>query len=285
MKKRIQTFLIVLIFFVGLSVLIYPTLSNWLNERNQSKTIQVYEDVSKKIEKKDFSRIFAEAAKYNDEVRHKRRAALLDPRIIKTDPSCLDVTGSGVIGYITIPKIKVNLPVYLGTDPAVLQVAVGHVDGTSLPIGGRGTHAVLSAHRGLPSAELFSGLDQMEVGDEFEFTILGDTLIYRTDQIKVVLPEEIKDLDIDPKKDYMSLLTCTPYGVNSHRLIVRGVRVGTADAAELAARADNNPKPETPAADEKDNEAFKFHPFMLLPVIIIAFILLLTRKNKNVEKR
>lgn len=146
--------------------------------------------------------------------------------------SLLDVTGTGIMGYVEIPKLKMSLPIYHGTEDTVLQIAVGHLEGSSLPVGGSGTHCVLTGHRGLPSAKLFSNLDEMEEGDTFSIHVLDRTLTYQVDQIRIVEPREVEDLEIEEGKDYCTLLTCTPYGINSHRLLVRGYRIANAVSAQ-----------------------------------------------------
>lgn len=279
MKKHLSTIILILVFFAGLSVLLYPAVSDRINRSNQSRAIADYEARAEEMDKQDYSSVFRKAEAYNDELRAAGKDAFYDPALLKGYNETLDITGTGIMGYLEIPKLDIELPVYHGTDPAVLQIAAGHLEGTSLPIGGRGSHAVISAHRGLPSAKLFSNLDRMKVGDEFSFTVLDRRLTYRAEAIEVVLPDEVDSLQIDKDKDYLSLMTCTPYGVNSHRLIIRGVRAAdgpavAADAAEhLPVRA----------------EARRFDPLQVAPVVAVPFLLVLliaalagkSKKNKR----
>lgn len=223
-KQKKTTFILLLVFFVGLSVMLYPAISSYWNERTQSKAIIDYEKMLQSMTPEDYSGYFEAAESYN------RKLASLPYPLVNYDQAkgyfeTLDLTGTGIMGYITIDVIGVELPVYHGTSDAVLSMAVGHLQGTSLPVGGKGTHACVSAHRGLPNAVLFTHLDHMELGDTFEFTILDRTITYQVDQIKVVDPDETEDLAITADSDHCTLLTCTPYGINTHRLLVRGRRI------------------------------------------------------------
>lgn len=223
MKKN-KTIIMVLLFFMGLLVLLYPTLSDFYNQKVQSAAIDGYESLLKDYEEKDYSKIFDDANNYNSEL-SKLSSPYLMFNKLKDYNKILNLDGKGMIGYISIDKIKVELPIYHGTGEEVLSVAVGHLEGSSLPVGGMGTHSVLSAHRGLPSTKLFTDLDKLEIGDTFSITVLNKQLIYQVDHIEIVLPHEIDNLKIDPEKDYLTLMTCTPYGINTHRLLVRGIRI------------------------------------------------------------
>lgn len=225
-KQKLSTIILLLIFFVGLSVMLYPALSSYWNSRTQSQAIVDYEKMLQSTPKEDYEAIFEAADKYNAVLRDVEMP-LLNHGKVEGYMETLNVTGTGIMGYISIEKIAIELPVYHTVSDGVLSVAVGHIPGTSLPVGGKGTHAVLSAHRGLPSATLFTHLDHLEVGDTFTLSILDRTLIYQVDQIKTVDPSNANDLVIFPEGDYCTLLTCTPYGINSHRLLVRGKRVDT----------------------------------------------------------
>lgn len=228
MKKDGVNIVLVLVFIVGLSVVLYPSVSNYWNSRNQSKAIATYNDTVESMTQEDYDQLFEAAEEYN-----RRLLELDDPylnfNLIEGYEDILDVSGTGIMGYITINKIGTELPIYHGTSEGVLQVGVGHVEGTSLPVGGTGTHSVVSAHRGLPSARLFTDLDELEEGDTFEITVLNRTLTYQVEQVQIVLPQEVDKIEVDPKEDYCTLLTCTPYGINSHRLLVTGTRVGEAE--------------------------------------------------------
>lgn len=229
MKKkwmsRLMTLLIVVVFVAGLSFLLYPTVSNLWNQVHQSRAIATYTEQVEKLDDSSNKEMLKAARKYNKELLKKADHWKLSKKDKKKYESLLDVSGTGIMGYIEIPKIDCSLPVYHGTDEGALQIAIGHLEGSSLPVGGKSSHCVLSGHRGLPSARLFTDLDQMEEGDTFILNILGHKLAYEVDQIKVVLPEEMSDLEIQEGKDLCTLVTCTPYGINTHRLLVRGHRV------------------------------------------------------------
>ena len=229
MKKkwmsRLMTLLIVVVFVTGLSFLLYPTVSNLWNQAHQSRAIATYTEQVEKLDDSSNKEKLKAARKYNKELLKKADHWKLSKKDKKKYESLLDVSGTGIMGYIEIPKIACSLPVYHGTDEGALQIAIGHLEGSSLPVGGKSSHCVLSGHRGLPSARLFTDLDQMEEGDTFILNILGHKLAYEVDQIKVVLPEEMSDLEIQEGKDLCTLVTCTPYGINTHRLLVRGHRV------------------------------------------------------------
>ena len=229
MKKkwmsRLMTLLIVVVFVAGLSFLLYPTVSNLWNQAHQSRAIATYTEQVEKLDDSSNKEMLKAARKYNKELLKKADHWKLSKKDKKKYESLLDVFGTGIMGYIEIPKIDCSLPVYHGTDEGALQIAIGHLEGSSLPVGGKSSHCVLSGHRGLPSARLFTDLDQMEEGDTFILNILGHKLAYEVDQIKVVLPEEMSDLEIQEGKDLCTLVTCTPYGINTHRLLVRGHRV------------------------------------------------------------
>lgn len=240
MKKYLSNILLILVFLAGVSLLLYPSVSDYWNGLHQSRAIASYTEAVARLDNTDYERLWTEAEAYNQALPRDDSRYRMDESQRKQYERLLNVSGNGVMGYVEIPRINCMLPIYHGTDPAVLQVAAGHVEGTSLPVGGPGTHTVLSGHRGLPSARLFSNLDQMEEGDRFQLHVLNETLVYEVDQILVVLPEELEALAIDENRDYCTLVTCTPYGVNSHRLLVRGQRVidtengGTADGGEAA---------------------------------------------------
>lgn len=227
MKKN-KTIIMVLLFFMGLLVLLYPTLSDFYNQKVQSAAIASYESILKDYEKKDYSKLFNEAYEYNDKLK-----SLSDPYLMSDTLNnyndIINLDGKGMMGYISIDKIKVELPIYHGTSEEVLNVAVGHLEGSSLPVGGLGTHSVLSAHRGLPSTKLFTDLDKLEIGDTFSVTILNEQFTYQIDHIEIIEPHDIRNLKIYPNEDYLTLMTCTPYGINTHRLLVRGKRIENAE--------------------------------------------------------
>lgn len=220
-----STILLVAIFFVGLCVLLYPTVSDFWNEKRQSRAIINYDDLIVDLTDEDYSAYFSKADSYNQKIGKMSFPFLNHKDIADEYHSTMDVNGDGMMGYITIEKIKVQLPIYHGTSDKVLNSAVGHVEGSSLPVGGKSTHSVLSAHRGLPSAKLFTNLDKVEVGDIFTIRILDRTITYQVDRILIVLPQETDNLNIVPGEDYCTLVTCTPYGINTHRMLVRGTRI------------------------------------------------------------
>ena len=224
MKKNWSTILLVLILVVGLSLLLYPSFSDYWNTLHQSKAIMQYDTIMSDMSTDDYSHLFEAAAEYNEQL-HQLRFPLMYYDEVPGYYDLLDITGLGIMGYIDIGKIGIQLPIYHGTSEPVLQIAVGHVEGSSLPTGGPGTHCVLSAHRGLPTARLFTDLDEMDVGDTFTLTIIDRLLTYEVDQISIVEPNEVEPLYAVEGEDYCTLVTCTPYGINSHRLLVRGTRI------------------------------------------------------------
>lgn len=212
------------------NILLYPTVSDYWNSLHQSRAIAGYTERVAQMDTVDYEVMWSAAEEYNRRLLEDtgNRYRMSDEEQEAYD-SLLDVTETGIMGYVEIPKLKTSLPIYHGTDDAVLQIAVGHLAGSSLPVGGAGSHCVLTGHRGLPSAKLFTNLDEMEEGDTFSLHVLDQTLTYEVDQIRIVKPEELEDLAIEPDKDYCTLVTCTPYGINSHRLLVRGHRISNAE--------------------------------------------------------
>ncbi len=226
MKRRTIVF-ISIIFFIGLGVLLYPTISNYVNQLHQGNVIINYDKKVSMLSKKDYSDAFRKAEEYNKDLLTKKNRFRLSEEEQNIYNSILNVTGNGIIGYIEIKKLGVKLSITHGVGEKSLEEGIGHMEGTSMPCGGESTHAVLVGHRGLPSAKLFTDLDQMEEGDIFTIHLLNRTLTYQVCKITVVEPSDMKDLDIEKGKDYVTLVTCTPYAVNTHRLLVRGVRIDT----------------------------------------------------------
>lgn len=227
MKRDKVGIILVLMLFIGVCVLLYPSLSQYWNARTQTKAVENYQDILASLEKEDYGLLFEEAEKYNAELCALENP-LYDYRLLEGYDEILNVSGTGVMGYLSIPKLGVDLPLYHGTSSAVLNIACGHLEGSSFPIGGNNTHSVLSAHRGLPHARLFTDLDKMELGDTFTVTILDRVVTYQVDQITVIKPEKTDEVRIIKGEDHCTLLTCTPYGINSHRLLVRGTRIENA---------------------------------------------------------
>ena len=227
MKRDKVGILLVLMLFIGVCVLLYPALSQYWNSKTQTHAVDNYQEILDSLQKEDYTKYFEEADHYNIALRN-LDVPLMEYSQLTEYNQILNVSGTGVMGYITIEKLGVELPLYHGTSDSVLNIACGHMEGTSLPIGGKSTHSVLSAHRGLPHAKLFTDLDKMEVGDVFTITILDRIMTYQVDQIKVVNPNEIDEVHIIDGEDHCTLLTCTPDGINSHRLLVRGTRIENA---------------------------------------------------------
>ena len=227
MKKSKIGILLVLMMLVGVCGLLYPSVSQYWNSRTQSRAVANYQDILASIRPEDFSAHFDEAHQYNRDLAA-LEFALTDYDQLDNYEDILNLSGNGVMGFITIQKIGVEIPIYHSIRSEVLNIACGHLEGSSLPVGGENTHCVLSAHRGLPHAKLFTDLDKMELGDTFQITVLNQTVTYQVDQIKVVRPDEIDDIQLIEGQDLCTLLTCTPYGINSHRLLVRGTRIENA---------------------------------------------------------
>ena len=234
MKKHLSTVLLLLVLLAGVALLLYPTASDYWNSFHQSQAIAGYAESVSGLNAVDYEHIWRSARDYNARLLERANPF----RVLEEDEADyngeLNVGNNGIMGYIEIPGIEVSLPIYHGTSDGVLQVAVGHLQGSSLPVGGPSTHCVLSGHRGLPSAKLFTNLDQLAEGDIFMLRILNETLTYEVDQIHIVLPDEMGDLVVQEGQDHCTLVTCTPYGINTHRLLVRGKRIETPEAASSA---------------------------------------------------
>ncbi len=228
-KKRgsgkVSTFILLLILLAGLGLLLYPTVADWWNSYHQTRAVASYIEAVENIDSGEAEAMLAAADAFNERLAQTGVHFPMSEDMAAEYEALLDVNGDGIMGYVEIPSIKVYLPIYHGTGDAILQVATGHLEGTSLPVGGENTHCAISGHRGLPSARLFTDLDQLKEGDVFTVTVLTRKITYVVDQIRIVLPEEVEDLEITPGEDYCTLVTCTPYGVNSHRMLVRGTRI------------------------------------------------------------
>lgn len=271
MKKNKTTFIMVLFFFIGLAILLYPSISNFYNQKVQSKAIIDYESILNNIKKDDYTDYFNKADEYNKKLLSMKRP-LLTYKNIKNYNKILNLNDHGMMGYLTIDKIKVELPIYHGTSADVLNKAVGHLEGTSLPVGGKGTHSVLSAHRGLPSFKLFTDLDKLEIGDTFVINILDRIITYQVDKITIVKPNQVNDLKIDKDGDYVTLLTCTPYGINTHRLLVRGKRI------------ENETKKTFITTEGFRISTLVVMPLVALPIIFSLLLIILIKPiNKKVD--
>ncbi len=275
--RALSNALIALVFLLGLAILLYPAVSNLYNQWRQDQLLGDYETAVQQLSTEDYSEVLAAAEAYNAALSPTFTDAFTDAEIPADDEywSLLNVAGNGVMGYIEIPKIQVRLSIYHGSDEEALQTGVGHLYGTSLPVGGEGTHAVLSAHRGLPSALLFTDLDQLEVGDRFALHVLGVTLAYEVDQILVVDPTDVSSLTVQAGEDCVTLVTCTPYGVNTQRLLVRGHRVDSmGDAGEV-----------TVAGQVAQSFAWWQVVVLLGALVFLAFVIWLSRGVANKERR
>ena len=271
MKKHLSTILLFLIFFIGLSLLLYPTFADWWNSFHQSRAVASYVEQVANMDDEKYNELWSAAWDYNRSLVDRSNDYLLSGEQQTQYQSLLNVTGSGIMGYIEIPKIDVVYPIYHGTDEAVLQIAIGHLDWTSLPVGGESSHCVVSGHRGLPSARLFTDLDQMEVGDTFLLRVLDEVLTYEVDQIRIVEPQVTEDLLIVEGQDLCTLITCTPYGINTHRMLVRGHRVATEEARAVR----------RVTADAIQIEPVIVAPFVAAPMLILLLIILLMPKPKK----
>lgn len=272
MKKNLSTILLIIIFFIGLAVLLYPSVSDIYNNALHQNAITAYENQVSVYTPEDYQEFWELVDGYNKELAS--HSGTMD--FVNGYPQdgyyqqMLSFTGNSIMAYIEIPSIDVRLPIYHGTSDPVLASGIGHLEGSSLPGGGKGTHTVLSGHRGLPSATLFTNLDKLEAGDVFYIHVLNRTLTYMVDDVSIVLPYEIENLTIDPNKDYVTLVTCTPYGVNSHRLLVRGTRLDSDNGFDAAA--------EYTFRVYKDAEIYGVNviaPIAMVPLLILVLIYIL----------
>lgn len=274
MKRKgsiISNILLVLLFVVGLSLILYPTLSDYWNSLHQSKAIAGYAEDVADLSKENYDEIWAAAKDYNASLVPRFNAFLLTDEQREQYDGLLNVSGTGIMGYIEIPEINCSLPIYHGTSESVLQVAIGHISWSSLPTGGESTHCVLSGHRGLPSAKLFTNLDKLTVGSVFMLRVLDEVLTYEVDQILTVLPDEVDALQIVEGEDLCTLVTCTPYGINTHRLLVRGHRIENIEAAKTA----------RVTADAIQVEPLIVAPAVAIPFLLVLLILLIVKPRKK----
>ena len=274
-KKKLPTILLVFVFLTGVALILYPTFADWWNSFHQSRAVASYMDSVSALDTEQYEEILAEADAYNQKLAETGILWTLDEEQEKEYNDQLNINDSGIMGYIDIPKINITLPIYHGIDEAVLQVAIGHIAGSSLPVGGENTHCIVSGHRGLPSARLFTDLDKLVDGDTFTMTVLNRTVTYQVDQIRIVEPTDLSDLLIEEGKDYCTLVTCTPYGINTHRLLVRGHRVANAqgDAPVIA--------------DAMQIETIYIAPFLAVPILILLVIgmFILTGRQQRRNRR
>ena len=271
MKNNRSTILLILILLIGLSLMLYPSFADWWNSFHSSRAIASYEEQVANIDDAQYEELWDAAWDYNQSLLHRPNDFLLSDEQQEIYKSLLDIGGNGIMGYIEIPMIDVMLPIYHGTKESVLQIAVGHLDWTSLPVGGAGSHCVVSGHRGLPSARLFTDLDKLKVGDVFMLHVLNEILTYEIDQILIVEPQDTDPLLIEPGKDLCTMITCTPYGINSHRMLVRGHRIESQEEAKVIRIT----------ADALRIEPLMVAPFVAVPILLVLLIILLLPKQKK----
>jgi sortase A len=273
-KKRVSlsTIILVAMMLIGFSVLLYPTVSDYYNSFHQSRASVNYDAVVAELDDTDYEALFAQAELYNEHLKSLSFPFTQYDELEEEYLAALDVAGNGIIGYVSIPKISVQLPIYHGTSDSVLNVAAGHFEGTTLPIGGESTHAVISAHRGLPSAKLFTNLDKLEVGDTFTITVLNQVLTYQVDQILIVEPTQLEALNVIAGEDYVTLQTCTPYGINTHRMLVRGKRVENVEGSVVV------------HAEAVKIPTYIVMPAVMIPILFILLLLLLIRYSVKPKK-
>lgn len=276
LKKNLSTILLVLALIIGLCLLLYPTVSDYWNSLHQSRAIATYVEQISQIDNTRYTELLQEAKAYNAELAQRENDdwILSDEEIDKYNAT-LDVSGAGIMCSIEIPKLKCKLAVYHGVDEGVLQIAVGHVPGSSLPVGGESTHCVLSGHRGLPSARLFTDVDKLVVGDTFLINVLDEVLTYEVDQILIVEPYDLSSLEIVPGEDLVTLVTCTPYGINTHRLLVRGHRIETAAQARII----------RVPADAVQIDPILVAPVVAAPILLLLLLILLMISNQKPKSK
>lgn len=272
-KRHLITLILVLIGLIGAGLIAYPSFSNWWNTFHQARAVASYAEAVANLDREDYDRIIGEAQAYNARLAETGIIWQLNDAQLQEYKSILDINGSGIMGYIDIPKIHITLPIYHGIDDSVLQVAIGHLTGTSLPVGGEGSHCVVSGHRGLPSARLFTDLDKIVEGDTWTINVLDRTLTYEADQIRVVEPTDLSNLQIEKGQDYCTLVTCTPYGINTHRLLVRGHRIPNA-------QGDANV-----VADALQIETTYVAAFVAVPILIVLFVAAMLLMGRNSRKK
>ena len=271
MKKNFTTILLVIIFLAGVGLLLYPTVSDYWNSFHQSKAVVSYIENVTNIDDKNYEELWNNAVAYNEELAENGIKWTMTDEEKEEYDQYLKIDDTGIMAYIEIPEIDCSLPIYHGTEESVLQIAIGHIEGTSLPVGGESTHCVLSGHRGLPSAKLFTDLDKLVEGDTFIIQTLDATLTYEVDQIRIVEPTDLSDLQIEEGKDFCKLVTCTPYGINTHRLLVRGHRIANDEkATEIRV-----------SADATQVDPIQTAPFLAAPMLLALLILLFCGSRKR----
>jgi len=281
MKRRIIVIIaLILLFLTGLSILLYPVVSDYVNSRSQTRAIARFNEDLARLSPQDYTELLEEAREYNERLRAKPNRFVMNEEELAEYYSMLDFTGRGIIGVLEVDVIKVRLPIYLGTEESVLQVGIGHLEGSSLPVGGTGTHSIISGHRGLPSSTLLTNADRLGIGDIFVLKILNETLTYEIDHKVIVEPGDFDYLGIDPDMDYCTLLTCTPYGINSHRLLLRGHRIFPESEEETI--VGNNI---VLHADARRVNTVAGYVIAAVPVMVIVMIYMIVKAIKSKGRR
>ncbi len=284
MKNKLTTILLFIVFLAGLSLLLYPAISDYWNSFTQSKAIASYAEDVANMDKAEYDEILNAAVNYNKSLLERGNTYSLTKENEKEYRALLNISGNGIMGYVEIPSIGCSLPIYHGTSESILQTAIGHIDWTSLPVGGLSTHCVISGHRGLPSAKLFTDLDELAEGDIFMIRVLNEVLTYKVDKISIVNPDETEGLQIQYNKDYCTMVTCTPYGINTHRLLVRGQRIDNLEESSVI----------RVTSDAIQIDPMIVAPIALVPILMIFMIILFLsdnsrsakheKKNKSIKK-
>ena len=269
-RKNASSIILVMIFLVGLSLLLYPSVSEFWNSKHQSRAISGYTEKVLDIDDNRYELMLQEANEYNKKLENGLSRWIPSEKEVEEYNGLLNIGGTGIMGYVEIPDLGISLPIYHGVDEAVLQIAIGHLQGSSLPVGGAGTHCAISGHRGLPSAKLFTNIDELKEGDVFLLCVLDEVLTYEVDQIRIVEPKDLSALEIEENKDLCTLITCTPYGVNSHRLLVRGHRIETGENTSIRVSADAMQIDETIVAS-----------FVSVQILLLLLIWLLIHYRKR----
>ena len=273
MKKHLSTILLFAILLIGLSLLLYPSFADWWNSFHQTRAVASYVEQVASMDDERYDALWSAAWDYNQSLLDRPNDYLLSEEQKLQYSELLNISGSGIMGQVEIPEIGCALPIYHGVDESVLQIAIGHLDWTSLPVGGESTHCVISGHRGLPSAKLFTNLDELVVGDIFMLRVLDEVLTYEVDQILIVEPNVTDALHVVEGQDYCTLMTCTPYGVNSHRLLVRGHRIENIAEAKVV----------RVSANAVQIEPLLVAPVVAMPMLLLLMIILLIPRHPNPE--
>ena len=269
-KKNSSSIILVVIFLIGLSLLLYPTFSDYWNSMHQSRAIASYTEKMSEINDNDYQELLEAAKEYNEKIAKKADRWTTSDEEKAEYNTLLNVGGTGIMGYVEIPSIAVSLPIYHGVDDTVLQIAIGHIEGSTLPVGGPGTHCAISGHRGLPAAKLFTNIDQLKEGDIFILYVLDEILTYEVDQIRIVEPNDLTELELVEGEDYCTMVTCTPYGINTHRLLVRGHRTETMKQNTVRV-----------AADALQIDEILVASFLTIPMLLVMLVWLLIRYRKK----